>query len=452
MSSHLFYTLRKRPLAIALMAIGLASALPMSAHAASDADQLKELERKLERSLQLIEELSSKVQKLEAKKTSAQSDSAPGNQGERLDVLEKQISQVSAGMGVRRPEDGVPLHGFYDVGFITSNSGKYSNKGFNVGSFDLYLSPQFGDRVKSLVELIFEVGADGGLATDLERVQIGYAFNDAATLWGGRVHTPYGYWNTGFHHGAQIQTSIRRPKFIDFEDKGGILPSHLTGAWLTGNVRAGDDKINYDLYAGNGPQLVIDAGQLAGINSPAGGSDNNHQAFVGFNVGYNFTSGAADGLRLGAHGFKGDVDDSLGNKTDVGMSGLYGAYITDDWEVLSEYYRFRNKVKATAGPAVVGSNNASNAWFAQIGKNIGSWTPYLRTEKTALSQNDPYFFNQLSGASYSRQALGVRYNLNATATLKVELDRTKFNGTNADATVTPGESFSEAMAQLSVRF
>jgi hypothetical protein len=445
------------------MTAGLIAGSPLSAQAADDSARIKELERKLERSMQLIEELSSKVQKLETKKAASPADNTASNQSERIDMLEKQLTQVSASTSTRRADDGVPLHGFFDVGYATSNNGKYGNKGFDVSSFDLYLSPQFGDRVKSLVELIFEVGADGGLATDLERVQLGYTFSDTATLWAGRVHTPYGYWNTGFHHGAQIQTSIRRPKFIDFEDKGGILPSHMTGLWLTGNVRAGEGKVNYDLYAGNGPRLDIEPGSFAGVNSPAAGSDDNHQAFVGFNVGYNFTNGAADGLRLGAHGFKGDVNDKIvggsnGNKTDVGMSGLYGVYITDEWEILTEYYRFRNTVKAIsgtasiAGTAVVGTTNGSTAWFAQAGKNFGQWTPFVRLEKTSLSQDDPYFFNQISGASYARQAVGVRYDLNATSALKVELERTKYNGTNADSTVTPGDSVSEAIAQWSVRF
>jgi hypothetical protein len=237
----------------------------------------------------------------------------------------------------------------------------------------------------------------------------------------------------------------------------------MTGLWLTGNVRAGEGKVNYDLYAGNGPRLDIDTSPTStnpntGVNSPAGGSDDNHQAFVGFNVGYNFTNGAADGLRLGAHGFKGDVNDTLGNKTDVGMSGLYGVYITDEWEILTEYYRFRNTLKvagtatAPAVSAIAGNTNGSTAWFAQAGKNFGQWTPFVRLEKTSLSQDDPYFFNQISGASYARQAVGVRYDLNATSAIKVELDRTKYNGTNADGTVTRGDSVSEAIAQWSVRF
>ena len=77
----------------------------------------------------------------------------------------------------------------------------------------------------------------------MERAQLGYSFSDALTFWVGRFHTPYGYWNTAFHHGAQIQTSVTRPLFIDFEDKGGILRAHSLGLLAHGRVPAGPGKL-----------------------------------------------------------------------------------------------------------------------------------------------------------------------------------------------------------------
>lgn len=435
---------RGKPLVAALVVAGLVMALPLSARAAGETDRIKDLERKLERSMQMIEELSAKVQKLEATKEQGKVASTDGKQAERIDTLERQLTQISTSSGQSKTE-GVPLHGFADVGYSLSNRGNVQGsgpKGFGVGSFDLYLNPQLGDRIKTLVELIFEVDESGGLATDLERAQMGYTFSDSATVWAGRFHTPFGFWNTGFHHGAQIQTSILRPRFLDFEDKGGIMPSHTVGAWLTGNTRLGEGKVNYDLYAGNGPRIAANT-----LNLNAGGDDN-HQAMVGFNVGYNF-SGAADGLRLGAHGFRMDVNDDMGSKSDVLMTGLYGVYLTDDWEVMSEYYHFNNR---TLQGATLGSGNKhkSNAWYAQVGRNFGMWTPYARFEKTSLSESDPYFFNQLNGVSYSRQAVGVRYDLSATSALKAELLRTRMNGTNFNGLI--DDKYSEARLQWAVRF
>lgn len=431
----------RHSLAAALISAGLIMALPLAAHAAGDADRIQDLERKLERSMRLIEDLSAKVQKLEGKKDEGKVVGTDSKQIERMDTLERQVTQISAASGQSKV-DGVPLHGFADVGYNLSNRGNIQGsgpKGFGVGSFDLYLNPQLGDRIKTLVELIFEVDEAGHVATDLERAQMGYTFSDAATAWVGRFHTPYGYWNTGLHHGAQIQTSILRPMFLDFEDKGGILPAHTVGAWLTGNVRAGEGKVSYDLYAGNGPRLE------SNVLNPNSARDDNHQAMVGFNLGYNF-SGAAEGLKLGLHGFKTEVSDDVGgSKTDVHMTGVYGTYITDEWELLSEYYHFNNY--DTLGG---GDKHGSNAWFAQLGRNFGVWTPYGRYEKTSLNQNDPYFFNQVSGISYTRTALGLRYDLTPTSALKAELNRTRMNGTNFNGLI--DDSFSEARLQWAVRF
>src|SRR4029077_14099054 len=138
------------------------------------------------------------------------------------------------------------------------------------------------ERVKALIELVFEHETGGSLTTDLERLQVGYTFNDAFTLWLGRFHTPFGYWNTAFHHGQQLQTSILRPQMIDFEDRGGVLPVHTVGLWGTGATRAGDGKVAYDLYVGNGPTIKENELDPNNSGKPHPGSS------VGFNLGYLF--------------------------------------------------------------------------------------------------------------------------------------------------------------------
>ena len=71
--------------------------------------------------------------------------------------------------------------------------------------------------------------------------------------------------------------------------------------------------------------------------------------------------------------------------------------------------------------------------------------PYTRLEKTSLSKNDNYFVDQSSGRSYSRYALGVRYELNDNAVLKLEANRTrqpdKIDG-----------AYNEAWFQYAIRF
>ncbi len=341
--------------------------------------------------------------------------------------------------------DGIPLHGFADVGFSTHSAESSDPKGFNVGSLDFYLTPRFNDRVKGLIEIIFETTPEGEIATDLERMQMGYTFSDAATVWAGRFHTPYGYWNTGFHHGAQMQTSVARPRFIDFEDKGGILPAHMVGMLGTGKVRMGEGKLTYDIFAGNGPQVVMGgaAGGQDGTLSINAAGDDNRKAMTGLNVGYE-ASGKLDGLRVAVHALRGEVaDDSTAhNNTELSISGGSIMYFEDDWEILSELYIFNNTDKSGAA-----GKNRSTASYVQVGKTFSNWTPYVRKEVVVLSQSDNYFTAQANGQSYNRESAGFKYDLNPKASIKLELQNSDFAAGNR-----PASSYRSLLLQHAIRF
>lgn len=359
-------------------------------------------------------------------------------------------------MGAAWADSGIPLHGFADVGYTRASNDQtrldQAGRGFSASSLDFYLTPQFDDQSKALIELIFEFAANGSLATDMERVQFGYTFSDQLTGWVGRFHTPYGYWNTGFHHGAQIQTSILRPRFIDFEDKGGLLPAHVMGAWATGATHMGDASLTYDLYVGNGnamdlPGTGVAAGAHDGTLAINNSRDSNGNKLIGTNVGYSI-----GGLVVGAHAFTERVNIrnavSLANvaNVSVNMTGLYGFYENNDWESIAEYYSFRNK--SLPG----GTSYSSWLGFAQVGRTIKEvWTPYVRVEKTSIDQNDIYFSSQEYGVTYARQALGVRYTLNPKAALKLEANRTK----ESESFIAPlgySGNYSEVRVQYSIRF
>lgn len=359
---------------------------------------------------------------------------------ERIDELQRQIKalqneipRMANGMHHSSGSDGLPLHGFMDVGFLLNTRGypKANKTGFYVGTLSLYLSPHFGDNVKGIVEPLFEVTPQGNWETDVERLQIGYTFNDAATVWAGRFHTPYGYWNTAFHHGAQMQTSVFRPRFLDFEDKGGILPAHTIGLLSTGKFATDSGRFAYDAYVGNGPRII--GGNTAlltlGTLDPGNSGDSDHSALAGASVGYEF-SGSMNGLRLAVHGMSGNIDTetetpTMHYETGLNVTGGSAVYITNDWEVMSEYYRFANKDKS--GTSVTpGGTHISWAGYFQAGGNFNDLTPYVRLERAVLNQQDIYFSSQENGQSYSRQALGLRYNLNPNTALKLELLNSRF--------------------------
>jgi hypothetical protein len=120
--------------------------------------------------------------------------------------------------------------------------------------------------------------------------------------------------------------------------------------------------------------------------------------------------------------------------------------LSDDWELLSEYYSFSNKDKN-----LIGSTGTHKSWagYMQAGKALNDLMPYIRLERTVLDQTDNYFKQQESGRSYARQSFGVRYNLNHRAALKFELLNSKFE---ADVTGNNATSFRSLFAQYAIGF
>lgn len=427
---------------LSTLCLSLMTIFPAAAQS-SDSDRIKALEQKFSQSLSVIEQLQKRIAELEQHQAPATA-AAPAV-ADRVETLERAVSDL-ASVASKAPTDvGLPLHGFIDVGNATASGTPlaYDKSGFKLGTMDIYLTPQIGERVKGLVELAFEYGSDGGLGTDLERLQLGYVVNDSLTLWGGRFHTPYGYWNTAFHHGAQIQTSITRPRMIAFEDQGGILPAHTVGVWANTKFDTGAGRVKLDVVAGN-----ADSMRDGTLDYNASGYDNGTPA-VGFNLG--LSPKALPGLTFGVHGlsekiYSYDAASTMNGQTDMRMLGAYAFYESDNWEVIAEYYGFNNNdLMGTAGA------NKSSAGFIQLGYQLADrLTGFARYEKADLNKADPYFALMNNGttnfgSTYNQSTIGLRYDIDPRSAIKVQYEQI-----NDDANA--NQLVNWLRAQYSVRF
>ncbi|MEP6883367.1 MAG: hypothetical protein ABJC66_01330 [Gammaproteobacteria bacterium] len=463
----------KRRLRLAAASLYAFGALGFACNAtASDKrdDRITSLEEKLDRSLKLIEQLGARVRDLEAERAGAEtaaqaSQPTPAQQTQspptpvqaaqsaaaqsaaalaeqqRLDSVEQQVAQLAAANADRGGRGaGVPLHGFADVGIGNHSANEPDLKGANLGALDIFLNPQLGEHTRSLFELTFEVDEHGDVQSDLERAQLGYQFSDAATVWIGRFHTPFGYYNTAFHHGQEIATSLRRPRFLQFEDQGGVMPNHTVGAWLTGTDRLSDGRLTYDAFIGNGQAIS------SGVLEPRSGGVEHGAAIYGGNLGYVFGN-ILNGLKVGVSAFRSNISDdqpiggiTLDRITRVDNAGVYFVYDTDSVEYLGEYYRFNDR-DLTDG----GASHRSSAGFLQLAWRLVHVTPYARFERAVLDQSDEYFSLQNAGTSYYRAALGLRFDLDEKSALKLELARTK----NTDKAVA---QWTDALLNYAIRF
>jgi hypothetical protein len=453
---------------LSLIAIAIHQIFTVSAFAAqTDAERIADLEKKLAQSMQQIQELSARLTQLESAKTAQPAINTAAiqekldSQNERIEKIEKNVEQTAESNADQSASQinllGVPVHGFMALGYaaVPNNPNQpntlNTKSGFNLSNVDFYLAPNFGDKMKALMELNYEYTDQGILTFDLERFQAGYTFSDALTLWAGRFHTPFGVWNTAFHHGPYIQVSTERPRFVAFEDQGGIMPSHTVGLMGSGTFRLENgDRINYDAFVGNGSRIIpATDGNTIGISlgnqldfNPVG-NDKTTPA-LGGRVSYVMSNG----LTLGVHALSEkvntyDMNNVELNSTQVSFWGGFYFYESDNWESIAEYYRFSNKDDS-------GGTGTHSSWaaFAQLSYAINNlWTPYVRYEKAALDQTDNYFASLLSGRAYDRQVLGLRWDFNKSAALKFEFNRT--NEQELDGT---SQKDNEYRIQYSLKF
>ncbi|MGL1180869.1 hypothetical protein ACSTLD_24425, partial [Vibrio parahaemolyticus] len=86
-----------------------------------------------------------------------------------------------------------------------------------------------------------------------------------------------------------IQTAVTRPRFIEFEDSGGVLPTHGVGGWLAGKLRAGGSGMfTYDLFVSNESRIVGDDNDSGGSLDYNCFTDSNYGKMFGGRFGWQF--------------------------------------------------------------------------------------------------------------------------------------------------------------------
>ena len=135
------------------------------------------------------------------------------------------------------------LSGFgnLDVAAQKSSDGA---QGFSEGQFVLHFASALSPRVNFFGELSLSPRADAGTGSpaatgfnaEVERAIIRFDHSDHLKVSFGRYHTPINWWNTAFHHGAWLQTTISRPEMTQFG--GRFIPVHFLGGLIEGATKA----------------------------------------------------------------------------------------------------------------------------------------------------------------------------------------------------------------------
>lgn len=330
---------------------------------------------------------------------------------------------------------------FGDITYNSSNKAG-SNDAFALGGLDFYATHEISDTTRVFVEYVFE-NTSSGLVTDLERLWISHTFDDRFVLAAGRFHSPLGSWNRTYHHGAMLQDTISRPFFLEFEDgASGILPVHLVGLMMSGDITLTNSEISYELGIGNGPSLNTSAAGFAATtaNKPeidinaTSDADSNKAIFLRAIY-------KPDALPLKAALFMmnsavaesngtGSAVTTLGevivDQTIIGFDLSYES--EDGFDVLAEYYNIENTNKVGTAGTYTGKAYYLQLgyWFTETLKGV------IRYEDLSFNSADSYF-RALATSEASHNVIALRYDIDDTNSLKFELDSTDLK-TGTDST------------------
>ena len=277
---------------------------------------------------------------------------------------------------------------------------------FRLGSLDFYVFSHLG-QFSFLSETGFEPTPDG-YSLDVERLQATWSPQSWFQFSIGRYHTPFGYWNTAYHHGRWLFTTVDAPLLFRFEDEGGPLPVHTVGVLLFGDLSLGGSVVlHYDLGAGNGRGPTPDPPQkLQDINE-------GKSVLFGLHL-------QAGGFRAGAAGWWDNsyfVYPAESARTPM-IEEILAAditYTTAPWEVLLEGAVVRH---------LFSNLDVSNyGAYAQIAYQVADrWKPYARAEIQIIPKEEIYLAKLVARPSPDeRRALaGVRFDPVEVLAVKLE--------------------------------
>ena len=303
------------------------------------------------------------------------------------------------------------LSGFGNVDFAAQNKSE-GPRGFSEGQFVLHFASALSPRVNFFGELSLSPRADAGTGTpaatgfnaEVERAIIRFDQSDHLKVSFGRYHTPINWWNTAFHHGAWLQTTISRPEMTQFG--GRFIPVHFVGALVEGSVPAAGWNVNYQAGIGNGRGNVISRGGDAG--------DNNARPAYVFNV---FTKpDRAYGLQVGGSLYLDRVSATARPEFDERILAAHVAWQRGDPEIIAEIADVRHE--QVDGP-LTSSNRAFYIQGAYRLPFFGRlWKPYYRFEHIDIDVTDQVFAGipNVDGST-----LGIRYDLSTYAAVKTEV-------------------------------
>jgi len=307
------------------------------------------------------------------------------------------------------------LMGFGDISYLSREASDPG--GFAIGQAVAHLTASLDDSLRVFGEFSMTAKDDEYKAT-VERMIVRYDFSDTFKLSGGRYHSPIGYWNSAFHHGAWLQTTVSRPEMAKFGSK--IIPIHFVGVLLEGSLPKNKLGLSYAAGFGNGRHE----------NIAQGGDDGDINGDDAWMLQLNASPSRFFGLQTGIGYYADTVSPSDRPEISEDIISAYVTWKKESPEFIAEYLHSTHEFVADSS-----ANGNVDAWYVQFAYRLAGkanqWKPYARYEFTDVDDSDPLLGDQ--GLDYEGAILGVRWDFSAYAALKGEYRNEEFdNGGRED--------------------
>jgi hypothetical protein len=280
------------------------------------------------------------------------------------------------------------------------------------------------DIVYSYTNGRFKILGEYLLSTDeseLERLKLGW--READTIgWIGRFHSPSRYWNSTYHHGQYMQTSISRPLIEQFEDDGGVLPTHIAGFMLeTMNSLKGSTGLQTTVSFGAGPSIGKEQLQPVDLLDP----DSNHGAAADLRLGFlpdQFGDNQI-GLIMGWADLEIDENETA---EQVGLQRVeqytIGAYLDwnwPNWKVVGTVVYVNNQDKLQTRTL---EDSFTSGYIQAQYSFHEDWILYGRLEESNDAE-DSLYLTLFPNTIADRQVLGLRFDFARSQALTLEVAR-----------------------------
>jgi len=395
---------------------------PITVPASVDPSVVNQLIKRLDEQEAELKELRAKVSAQTAPTTAPAIAPPDAEIKARLDAQQKDmedlkqkvtdtVSQVAAAAATASETTypSLQFHGFGDIDYHVGSS-KQDKSSFTLGEFDVFVTSQLSPDISLLNETVLSPDSQNNYGIEIERLLLQYHPSEWFNIDVGRYHTDIGYYSATYHHGTWLQTAENRPFFLQFEDSGGIFPIHNVGLSIYGAIPSGSLGLDYHVEIGNGRQYQAPTSSENQVGNIF--DDNNYKAF---NVAISARPEWAPGLQFGGGLYFDQLTPPGIARTDEYIIHSHLVYKNAEWEFLSEGYAMNHQTKG-------GGNEWSDAFYVQLARKFGAFTPYVRFSYLNASATDPVYQLIADVGRHYGPSIGIRYDVSTFVALKLQYD------------------------------